>query len=389
MSSRQLPRQLPRHLAAFDRIIERRGTSSVKWNRYGDRDILPLWVADMDFSSPPAVLNALHERVDHAVFGYTEPPDSLVDAFLAHALAQYGWSIQPDWLIWLPGLVPGLNLACSAVGRPGDAVITAVPVYPPFLSAPSRSGRERITVSLRQQGGSWIWDFDALESANTPRARLLLLCHPHNPVGRAWRPEELQVLIDMARRHDWVICSDEIHCDLLLEPGAKHRPLASLDPDFAERTITLMAPSKTWNLAGLGCAVAVIPDPALRRRFQRDMTGFVPHPNLLGYAAAEAAYRHGEPWRRDLIEYLGHNRRLLADWLEGSNRLGCCLPEATYLAWIDARAIEAEHPLPAFEALGVGLSDGRDFGAPGFVRLNFGCRRAVLEEALRRIQPLR
>ena len=382
-------RQLPRHLAAFDRNIERRGTSSVKWNRYGDRDILPLWVADMDFSSPPAVLNALHERVDHAVFGYTEPPDSLIGAFLAHALAQYGWPIQPDWLIWLPGLVPGLNLACSAVGRPGDAVITAVPVYPPFLSAPFRSGRERITVPLRQQGDSWIWDFDALESANTPRARLLLLCHPHNPVGRAWRPEELQVLIDMARRHDWVICSDEIHCDLLLEPGAKHRPLASLDPDFAERTITLMAPSKTWNLAGLGCAVAVIPDPALRRRFQRDMTGFVPHPNLLGYIAAEAAYRHGEPWRRDLIEYLGHNRRLLADWLEGSKRLDCCLPEATYLAWIDARAIEAEHPLPAFEALGVGLSDGRDFGSPGFVRLNFGCRRAVLEEALRRMQPLR
>jgi cystathionine beta-lyase len=174
----------------------------------------------------------------------------------------------------------------------------------------------------------------------------------------------------------------------LLEPGAQHRPLACIDPDFAERTITLMAPSKTWNLAGLGCAVAVIPDAALRRRFQRAMAGFVPHPNLLGYVAAEAAYRHGERWRRDLIEYLGHNRRLLADWLEGSERLACGLPEATYLAWIDARAIDAENPLPAFESLDVGLSDGRDFGAPGFVRLNFGCRRAVLEEALRRLRPL-
>lgn len=382
------PLELPPDLAAFDRPIERRDTSSVKWNRYGDRDILPLWVADMDFSSPPAVLSALHDRVNHGVFGYTEPPDSLVEAFIAHALAQYGWPIQADWLVWLPGLVAGLNLACSAVGRPRDAVITAAPVYPPFLSAPTRSGRERITVPLRQQGHSWGWDIDALESAITPHVRLLLLCHPHNPVGRAWRDEELQALIDLARRHDWVICSDEIHCDLLLEPDARHRPLACIAPYFAERTITLMAPSKTWNLAGLGCAVAVIPDAALRRRFQRAMAGLVPSPNLLGYVAAEAAYRHGEPWRRDLIEYLGHNRRLLADWLQGSERLACSLPEATYLAWIDARAIDAENPLPAFEELGVGLSDGRDFGAPGFVRLNFGCRRAVLEEALRRMRPL-
>jgi cystathionine beta-lyase len=373
----------------FDQIIERRGTSSTKWNKYAGKDILPMWVADMDFASPPSVLAALHDRIEHGIFGYTDPPVSLIEAVLAYVRQHYGWRIDPDWFVWLPGLVQGLNLACRAVGQSGDAVLTATPVYPPFLRAPGLAQRELITVPLVDRGSDWRWDFAALEAAITPLTRLLLLCHPHNPVGRVWRQEELACLVDIARRHELIICSDEIHCDLVLDPQLRHIPLAQLDPEFAHRTITLLSPSKTWNIAGLGCSFALIPDPALRLRFCREMAGLVPSVNLLGYTAAEAAYRDSGVWRDKLVEYLRSNRDLLQDWFAGSRRLKLTVPEATYLAWIDARAVDAENPLPVFEALGVGLSDGRDFGFPGYLRLNFGCRCALVKEALQRLKPLR
>ncbi|SMF95555.1 cystathione beta-lyase [Methylomagnum ishizawai] len=373
----------------FDTPPDRRPTASHKWNKYQDRDILPLWVADMDFQSPPSVIDALRRRIDHGVFGYTLAPDSLVEAVQAYALRVYRWAIEPEWFVWLPGLVQGLNLACRAVGDAGDAVLTATPIYPPFLQAPGFSNRELITVPLAEGAAGWEWDFQALEAAITPRTRLLLLCHPHNPVGRAWREDELAPIIAIARRHRLVVCSDEIHCDLLLDPGLSHTPLARLDPDFARHTITLLAPSKTWNIAGLGCAFALIPDPALRRRFQREMAGLVPWTNLLGYTAAEAAYRDDGAWLAGLIEYLRGNRDLLRDGFQDGGRLRLTVPEATYLAWIDARAIDATNPLPHFEAAGLGLSDGRDFGWPGYVRLNFGCSRALLEQALRRMEALR
>lgn len=373
----------------FDRVIERRRTASTKWNKYAGRDILPLWVADMDFESPPSVMDALRRRIDHGVFGYTDAPDSLVAALQDYVCSHYRWRIEAEWLVWLPGLVPGLNLACRAVGQMGDAVLTATPVYPPFLRAPVQAGRELITVPLVDRGRDWGWDFRSLEAAITPRTRLMLLCHPHNPVGRVWREDELAQLIALARRHDLVICSDDIHCDLILAPEVVHSPLATLDAGFACRTITLLAPSKAWNLPGLGCSVAVIPDAALRRRFRREMAGLVPGVNLLGFVAAEAAYRDDGAWLRALLDYLRGNLRALREGFAEHPRLKLTVPEATYLAWIDARAIDPIHPLPHFEALGVGLSDGRDFGFPGYVRLNFGCRRALLRDALERLRPLR
>lgn len=374
---------------SFDRIVDRHDTGSIKWNRYAGRDILPMWVADMDFLSPPSVVAALQARVDQGVFGYTEPQCSLVEAVIAYAKVHYDWEIEPDWFVWLPGLVQGLNLACRAVGRAGDAVMIPTPIYPPFLRAPGLAGRELISAPLSQQGGMWGWDFEALEAAVTAKTRLLLVCHPHNPVGRAWHRGELSRIVDFAQRHELVVCSDEVHCDLVLEPGREHLPLAKLDPDFAQQTITLMAPSKTWNLAGLGCAFALIPNPALRRRFQREMSGLVPSVNLLGFTAAEAAYRDEGSWHRELISYLRGNRQVLADWFSGSTGVQWTQPEATYLAWIDARSIDPVNPLPHFEALGVGLSDGREFGLPGYVRLNFGCRRALLIDALDRLSSLR
>lgn len=373
----------------FDTIIERRDTGSIKWNKYKGRDIIPMWIADMDFRCPPTVLTALHQRIEQGILGYSEPGEALIEAISRHAQTLYQWALDPDWFVWLPGLVQGLNLACRAVGTPGDSVLCGTPIYPPFLSAPRLAGRELITVPLQLSNNRWSWDFGALTASVTKNTRLLLLCHPHNPVGRAWQEEELSELIDFSRRHDLIICSDEIHCDLILDPQKHHRPLAQLDPEFAARTITLMAPSKTWNLPGLGCSFALIPDPALRDRFRTAMMGLTPSINLLGLTAAEAAYRDDDGWRRHLLEYLKRNREILGSWIAPSRRLHWIPPEASYLAWIDASALDPENPAALFEQHGVGVSDGRDFGLPGYVRLNFACPRPRLEEALARLDPLR
>ena len=370
----------------FDTVIDRSNTGSEKWDRYRGRDILPLWVADMDFRSPPAVIEALHERVAHGVFGYTHPTDELVNAVRDSLLADYCWPVAPEWVIWLPGLVSGLNILCRAVGGAGDGVVTFSPVYPPFLTAPGLSDRTLVNVPLLLRDGRWIIDMDLLERSLTPRCRLLLICSPHNPVGRVWSPGELTALAELAGRHDLVIGSDDIHAGLVLDGDKRHIPIATLSPEAARRTITLFAPSKTFNIPGLGCSFAVIGNPSLRNAFKKAMGRIVPHVNLLGLTAALAAYRHGEPWRRELIAYLRGNRELVTAEVAAMPGLAMTPVEATYLAWIDVRATGIANPVGFFEEAGVGLSDGADFGAPGFVRLNFGCSRTLLKEALRRMR---
>jgi cysteine-S-conjugate beta-lyase len=369
----------------FDTVIDRGGGDSIKWNRYAGRDILPLWVADMDFAAPPAVIEALHRRVDHGVFGYGGPWPSLVDAVQGHLEREYGWRIEAEWIVWLPGLVTGLNVACRAVDGP---VFTATPIYPPFLSSPVLSGRKLATAPLAQGEAGWSWDIAATDAALTESAaKLFLLCHPHNPVGRVWNDDELRCIDEIAERHDLVVCSDEIHCDLVLE--GRHRPFATISAQAAARSITLMAPSKTFNIPGLGCAFAVIPDATLRRDFRRAMDGIVPHVNILGLAACEAAFRHGEPWRKALLEYLRKNRDRVAREVAEMPGLAMAPVGATYLAWIDTTGAGLESPCRFFEQAGVGLSDGRDFGIGDdyrrFVRLNFGCPQATLERALERM----
>ncbi len=366
----------------FDTVIDRSGGDSYKWNKYAGRDILPLWVADMDFAAPPAVVEALHRRVAHGVFGYGGPWPSLVDSVLEHLEREYGWRIEADWIVWLPGLVTGLNVACRAVDGP---VFTATPVYPPFLSAPGLSGRELVSLPLAQDGQRWGWDFTATEAAlAASAAKLWLLCHPHNPVGRAWNAEELARIAVLAERHDMVVCSDEIHCDLVLD--GRHRPFATVSPQVAARSITLMAPSKTFNIPGLGCAFAVIPDAGLRRDFRRAMDGIVPHVNILGLTACEAALRHGGAWRAAMTDYLRGNRERVMRAVADMPGLAMAPVEATYLAWIETGM---DRPADFFERAGVGLSDGRAFG-PGdlyerHVRLNFGCPRTILDRALERM----
>jgi cystathionine beta-lyase len=370
----------------FDTLIDRSTNASLKWDKYKGRDIIPLWVADMDFRSPPEVIEALHARVDHGVFGYTLPPETLTTAVVSHLQQEYGWAIQPQWLVWLPGLVCGLNVACRAIGDAGDEVLVCTPNYPPFMSAPVLSGRALVTVPLKQDGARWVMDLEALERAITPRTRLFLLCSPHNPVGRVWTQAELRALADLAERHDLIICSDEIHADLVLDTDKRHLPLAMLTPEIARRTITLHAPSKTFNIPGLGCSFAVVSDPALRTALLQAMDGIVPHVNLLGYAATEAAYRFGQPWRQQLLAYLRGNRDLVLRAVADMPGLSMTPVEATYLAWIDTRSAGMDTPEKFFEQGGVGLSGGAAFGLPGFVRLNFGCPRPLLAEALRRMQ---
>ena len=367
----------------FEHVPERRGSDSVKWNKYAGQDVLPLWIADMDFASPPPVLAALQARVARGDLGYAEPWPALVEAVQAYCQRHYDWRVVADWLVWLPGLVCGINLACRSVD---GEVLTATPVYPPFLSAPGLSGRGLVRVSLREEGGRWSWDFAALEAAVTPATRLLLLCHPHNPVGRAWDADELQALAEFAARHDLVVCSDEIHCDLVLDPERRHVPFARLSEDATRRSITLMAPSKTYNIAGLGCSLAIIPDPALRRRYQAARRGIVPDVNVLAFTACASALLEGEAWRQDLLAVLRANRDRVEAAVNAMPGLSLGHVEATYLAWIDARGLGVDAPVEFFEAAGVGLSDGRDFGLPGWVRLNFGCAPALLDQALDRMR---
>lgn len=370
----------------FETPIDRHGSGSLKWDLYG-RNVLPLWIADMDFRAPPAVIDALHRRVDHGVFGYTHAPDALVGIIVERLHVRYEWEIDPAWIVWLPGLVSGLNVACRAIGTDGDAIVTLTPVYPPFLEAPALHRRELVEVPLTQDAQRcWIIDFARLKAAIRPHTSMLLLCNPHNPVGRAYTREELTQLAAIAESHNLVICSDEIHCDLVLDADKRHVPTASIDASVAARTITLMAPSKTFNLPGLGCGFAIIPDAALRERYQRAMSGIVPYVNALGYTAALAAYRDSGAWHSALIDYLRANRGRVVAAVAGISGLQVNHIEATYLAWIDARELDVADPAVLFQTAGVALSDGAEFGAPGFLRLNFGTSRATLDEAFDRMR---
>jgi len=369
----------------FDRPIDRRGTSCVKWDRYGGRDVLPLWVADTDFASPPEVLAALHERVDHGVFGYTQASSELVAEVLDFLDRTFGWAVDPSWLVWLPGLVSGLSVCCRAFAGPGEAVLTSTPIYPPFLKCPVAMERELQTAPLTCEQGRWTFDWDAFDAAMDARTRLYLFCSPHNPCGRTWTGDELAALADACARHSLVICSDEIHNQLLLDPHP-HLPLALVAPEVAARTVTLMAPSKTYNIAGLGCSYAIIPDAELRRRFVRAAAMIVPHPNLLGYAATLAAYRHGDAWLAAQLAYLRQGRDLVQAAVADLPGISMTHVESTYLGWLDCRTLGVPHPAEHFEEHGLGFQAGREFGLPGFVRWNFGTTHANTREAIVRLR---
>jgi cysteine-S-conjugate beta-lyase len=373
----------------FDRIIDRRQTDSEKWQAFGP-DVLPLWVADMDFTAPEPVIRALHERVEHGIFGYGGEPPELREVLIARLQERYAWSVPAEAIVFVPGLVVGLNIATRAAAQPGDGALVQTPVYRPIIDAPGSAGQVLQAMALtRQTDGRYTLDPELMAAAITDRTRTFTLCNPHNPVGRVFTPEELTAMAELCLRHDLTVIADEIHCDLIFS-GAQHIPIAALSPELAARTITLMAPSKTFNIAGLFCSAAIIPDPELRRRFKAVAAGIVPHVNLMAFVAALAAYRDGGPWLAECLSYLEDNRdylmRYVAEHLPG---IRMSPMEGTYLAWLDCRDADISGKPSDFflKHARVGLNDGAWFGdgGEGFARLNFGCPRATLTEALDRM----
>jgi cystathionine beta-lyase len=372
----------------FDLIIRRRETDSIKWNVCDDEE-LPMWVADMDFRSPQPVVDALQDRVAHGIFGYGFCPRELREVIVARLKQLYDWRVSPEALVFLPGVVPGFNVVLRALAEPGNGLLVQTPVYPPILEAAEPAGlvaqHHRLT---RGTDGRYEIDFDAFADAFDARTRVFLLCNPHNPVGRVFHEDELARMAVHCLERDVIICSDEIHGDLIFR-GSEHIPVASLAPEIEAQTITLMAPSKTFNIAGLKCAFAVIPNAELRAAFKAWRHHLVGRPNILGYTAALAAYREGQPWLDAVLAYLEGNRDFTYDFVQSElPGVEMAKPEGTYLAWLDCRALDLPpSPYEFFREEGrVMFNDGATFGpgGKGFVRLNFATSRALLEEGLLR-----
>jgi cysteine-S-conjugate beta-lyase len=378
----------------FETPLDRRTHGSIKWTFF-DEDVLPMWVADMDFRSPPAILEALHARVDAGHFGYTMHAPSLSEAVVERMAARYGWTVAPEHLVYSPGLVVALNAVARAFGRPGDAILVQTPVYGPFLSAPGRNGRyvhmvDLDTVDLGDGIFSYAIDFAAFEVAAAHRqATMFYLCNPHNPAGRVFTRDELLRLGEICLRHDVLIIADEIHSDLLLDDH-QHIPMASLSPELAARTVTLIAPSKSFNVPGLGCSVLIAADEGLRARLSDELWGGGEHVNALGFTAAEAAYRYGDPWLAEALALIQRNRDAAVAFIRAHMpAIRTTVPEGTYLMWLDCRALPVDDPAAFFlERARVALNPGQHFGpaGAGYCRLNLGCPRAQLDEALGRMR---
>ncbi len=370
----------------FDRPIARRGTGCIKFDRRPELD--PFWVADMDFASAPCILDALHRRVDHGIFGYAQAHEGLNDAVLSYLRQRRQATVAAEQIVHLGGLVPALSLAGRAFCKPGESIMTCTPVYPPFIGLHHDSHAQLITVDHVRVDDAWTFDWQAMEAAVTADTKVFLLCNPQNPLGRVFTKEDILKVADFCERHGLVLVSDEIHCDLVFDENATpHVSALNLAERHAERSITLLSPSKTWNIAGLGYAYAVIPNESLRRRFTAARGHTLAEISALSYYAAEAAYRDGEPWRQELIAYLKGNRDLLLEFIRSRcPQLKSHAGDATYLAWIDASALGHDDPAARFEqSAGLFLSEGRFFGWPKYFRFNFGCPRSRMLEGLEKI----
>lgn len=369
----------------FDKISDRRPFGSMKWCKFS-KDVTPLWVADMDFESPSCVQEALQACINHNIYGYSLPQKELIGTIIDMLKTNYNWEVKPSSIAWLPGLVPALNITARGCVQNNREIFTHTPVYPPFLTAPALSNRKLKTNDMVFQNERYEMDFEKMDSDCSKITELYYLCNPQNPTGRTFERSELEQIAEVCLRNDMFICSDEIHCGLILD-DKKHIPIATLSKEVEDITVTLMAPSKTYNVPGLGFSFAIIPNYKLRKRFLRAMHGIVPYPGFLGIAGAMAAYKGGEAWRLELLDYLKINRDLISHFIQQHMPDIAYTPgEATYLAWLDMRKLQLENPFQYFLKHGVGLSDGKDFHGDGFLRLNFGCPKATLLEGLEKIK---
>jgi len=372
----------------FDKVISRRNTDSVKWSRYPE-DVLPLWVADMDFPSPPVVAEAINKRLAHPFFGYAGDDRQLIEAICKWAADRHAWKIEPEWVVLVPGVVTGMNWVAQTFVKPGDALCFHTPIYPPFFHISECIGTKRVEIPMVVREGKYQVDFDKFESLISPSIKLFVLCNPHNPVGRVYTRTELEEINEICQKNDILVCSDEIHADLIFS-DQRHIPMASISESAAHNTITLMAPSKTFNIPGLHFSFAVIHDQQLRESMESTRKGVIGCPTMLANEAARAVYSEGAGWLDELLIYLEANCDFLIAFLkENLPEINVIKPEGTYLAWLDCRKLDLlPDPYHFFLSKAkVALNDGLTFGenGKGFVRLNFGCPRAILAEALIRM----
>jgi cystathionine beta-lyase len=373
----------------FDQIIDRYQTESAKWHYYA-QDVLPMWLADMDFRSPEPVIQALRDRVDHGIFGYGCPPEGLNEAILQHLTDFHHWTVQPEDVNFVSGVVTGFAHAIYSLTEPEDRVLIQTPVYPPILSAPNAAGRQCVDNPLiLREDGSYEIDFNDFEHKAASNVKLFILCNPHNPVGRVFTHAELTKMAEICLKYNVWICSDEIHGDLIFS-GYQHLPIASLSPEIGNHTVTYFAPSKTFNIAGLSTSVYVAQNPEIKERLCQTMPMLLGHPNVLGLHAARAAYQHGRPWLHEVLAYLEANRDYIVAYIANNlPDLRMWSPEGTFLGWLDCRQLNVPSPHAFFlEEAKVGFNNGLSFGenGQGFLRVNFGCPRATLNEGLSRMK---
>lgn len=370
----------------FSTPLNRTGVASQKWQPCEGSDLLPMWVADMDFLAPPCVQNTLTHAVQDLALGYGTVTAEVAAAFVGWCRQRYGWTVDPEWLVWLPGVVPGMHHAVAAWLAPEQGLAVQTPVYPPIRALAqvrARPGQE-LPLPLPTAGATWSLDVKGLIEQAGADMRAVVLCNPQNPTGRVYRPEELTRLADWAEATDRLVISDEIWADLILRDDLTHQPFGAVTDNAAQRSVTLMSASKTFNIAGLSCAVAIIPNPALRQQFRQQCRG-LGEPSYLGLLAAQSAWQDGEPWRQALLAQLNRNLDAVMSWADRQPGVSAARPEATFVVWLDMRASGLAQPAKAFQDAGVLLSDGAAFGLAGFVRLNIGCPTAQLDEALTRM----
>lgn len=381
----------------FENVINRRDTRSYKWDQsdklFGDQDILPMWVADMDFAAPPAVIEALRKRVDHGVFGYTIRPRSYYDAITGWMKKRHHWEIKQEWITTSPGVVTALSLLVTQLTKPGEKVIIQTPVYPPFHSVVTRNDRILVENPLLLKDNTYSIDFTGLEQLMMdPDVKVMLLCNPHNPVGRVWKREELQKIGELSLKHDVFIISDEIHCDLVFK-GFQHIPFASLSDEFAKNSITCIAPTKTFNIAGIQASNVIIPDASYRKQYNDKLSTLSLHmESCFGLAAVEAAYTEGEDWLDELLDYLYDNLEYTLNYFSRLlPEISVIRPEGTYLVWLDCRhlglSVNQLKDL-MYKHAKVAFNEGSTFGrnGEGFLRMNIACPRSTLIEGLNRFE---
>ena len=371
----------------FDQIIPRKDTHSTKWLKFSDEDVLPMWIADMDFACPSVITNAMTQRIDQGIFGYTDTPSDLTEVFVRKVYENTEWKIQDDWVVWIPGGVVGLNVSCKTVLAPGEMAMVPSPIYAPFTEAPENMERGFVKNYLVDSKGRLEFDLEAIETILTEDTKMFFLCNPHNPGGTVFSKQEIEKISSICEEREIIVCSDEIHSDLILEEGLRHVPFASLNKYNEEHSITIMGPCKTYNLAGFPIAAAIIPNEELREDFVRNTKGIVAHIDSIAFVAAEAAYSKADIWHSELLDYLKFNRKILSERINKIEGISLKGPEAGFLAWIDCRNSEISNPAEFFiNEAKVGVHDGAWFGNKDYVRLNFGCPSSLLEDAISRIE---